>query len=210
MGKIANALERSQAELYSAAAAEPLLPQDLDALLSYNRYTGKMNIVSRSVVQDPTSVTRLIAHGMILPSGKVTRQGIRKCEEVMNDLRLAMAGHETRPPEAEGDGAAAESLEAQDLPSDSETDAVDISAPGAISKKGLVQSLVARGLIYPNGKPTSKDLEAREEFYTVENSGAQSPAGEENGETLRTPRPGRCRCRPKRRPINRMSAARSR
>ena len=120
MGKIANALERSQAELYAVAAAEPLLPQDLDALLSYNRHTGKMNIVSRSVVQDPTSVTRLIAHGMILPSGKVTRQGIRKCEEVMNDLRLAMAGHETRPPEAEGDGAAAEPIEAQDPPSDLE------------------------------------------------------------------------------------------
>ena len=200
MGKIANALERSQSELYATAAAEPLLPQDLDALLSYNRHTGKMNIVSRSVVQDPTSITRLIAHGMILPSGKVTKQGIRKCEEVMNDLRLAMAGHETRPPAAEGEGAAAEPIEAQDqssdlealqvsdaetgrlLKNDPETDAVDESAPGTAHKKGLVQSLVARGLIHPSGKPISKDLKEREAFDTAGNSGAQSSAQEESGE----------------------------
>jgi capsular exopolysaccharide synthesis family protein len=68
------------------------------------------------------------------------------------------------------------------LKHDPETGAVDEGAPGAIGRKGLVQSLVARGLIYPTGKPTSKDFEAREEFDTLENSGAQSSAGEESGE----------------------------
>lgn len=82
MGKIANAIERSMVERKLIAAAEPLQPQDLEALLNYDQRTGMLNIDSSSVVRDPDSTTRLIVHKLISPSGKLTKAGIRKCEEV--------------------------------------------------------------------------------------------------------------------------------
>ena len=70
------------AERNLIAAAEPLQPQDLEALLNYNQRTGMLDINSSSIVRDEYSTTRLIAHKLILPSGKLTKAGIRKCEEI--------------------------------------------------------------------------------------------------------------------------------
>ena len=202
MGKISNALEKFQAEYHSAALSEPLQPQDIDALLNYNRHNGKLNIDSPSVVKDPASLTRLTAHKMIQPNGKLTKEGIRKCEEVVEDLRLAMAGHEATALEC-GAGPAATPQEEVDTPvSDAEalqtgdpetghilkynpsTGVMDENSHRVLGVKGLVQRLVAIGLIQPNGKLTPRGIKARGDLKVPKDQRtAESEPGEATAET---------------------------
>jgi capsular exopolysaccharide synthesis family protein len=93
MGKIFNALEKYRRENKEYGdAVEPLQKQDLDALLQFNRRTGKLNITSRSVIKDPGTVGRLVAHQLIFQDGRITAAGENKCEELTFELRQSLAG----------------------------------------------------------------------------------------------------------------------
>jgi capsular exopolysaccharide synthesis family protein len=110
MGKIFNALEKYRSERNALAeSSEPLQPADWDALMQYNRHTGKLNIKARSIIRDPGSIQRLIAHQLILEDGRVTEAGKLKFEELSYRLRVDLAGRpEPRsapPPEPEIDAA---------------------------------------------------------------------------------------------------------
>jgi exopolysaccharide/PEP-CTERM locus tyrosine autokinase len=103
LGKIFTALEKYLKENTEPLAAEPLQPEDGEALLQYNRLTEMLNIDSRQVIKDSSTVERLIANRLILPNGKLTPKGKQKYEELILSRRVAMAGQLEAP--AEGAGA---------------------------------------------------------------------------------------------------------
>jgi capsular exopolysaccharide synthesis family protein len=93
MGKIFNALEKHRKERKDFADnLDPLQKQYLDALLQFNRRTGRLNIVSRSIIKDAGTVERLVSHQLIFEDGRITAAGEKKCEELTYELRLALAG----------------------------------------------------------------------------------------------------------------------
>ena len=98
MGKIFNALEKYRKERKTSAATRmPELQQaDLNALSQYNKRTGKLNLYNKSVVKDAGTIQRLLANNMILPDGKLTIKGIKKCKALWEKKRVALAGEGRR------------------------------------------------------------------------------------------------------------------
>jgi capsular exopolysaccharide synthesis family protein len=93
MGKIFNALEKYRNERKDLPQpSEQLRPQDLEALMQFNRRTGRLNISSRTVVKDPETVRRLVAHQLIFEDGRITAEGERKVEDLVLRRREALAG----------------------------------------------------------------------------------------------------------------------
>jgi capsular exopolysaccharide synthesis family protein len=94
LGKIFTALEKYLRENTEPLAAEPLQPEDGEALLQYNRLTEMLNLENRQVIKDPSTAKRLIANRLILPNGRLTPKGKQKYEELLLNRRVAMAGQQ--------------------------------------------------------------------------------------------------------------------
>jgi exopolysaccharide/PEP-CTERM locus tyrosine autokinase len=157
---------------------ESLQPADWDALMQYNRRTGKLKISSRDVIKNPGTVGRLIAHKMILAGGEVTFAGKTKCEELSSQVRISLAGVADGKRGFPKKGSDSASLVFNDalLPSDlealinydretghllkynPESRQLDNSSLEILNSKGIIQRLLAQGLIHPGGKLTPQAI----------------------------------------------------
>ena len=176
MGKIFNALEKYLKENPDVQPVEPLTDEDCEALLQSNQYTQTLNIHSRQVVKDPSAVERLIANKLIMQDGRLTDQGRNKYEELIHLRRVAMAGPKDDMPPAAGakgtDPAEAdpEPLRETDLEAlisyddtsghllkhKSGTGQLDGPSLHVLKSGGVIQRLLAHGLITPDGNLTLK------------------------------------------------------
>jgi len=55
---------------------------DWDVLMMHDRFTGKLDLKSKFVINDPKSVKRLLEAKMILPDGKLTPVAKRNCTKL--------------------------------------------------------------------------------------------------------------------------------
>ena len=103
MGKIFNALEKYRKENKAAAPAPKLKKADWDALLQYDRRTGKLDLRSTKLIRDPGTIHRLLANKMILPDGKITSEAKKKCKEMTQQLRVSLTGQPQAPNDTQKD-----------------------------------------------------------------------------------------------------------
>ena len=204
MGKIFNALEKYLKENPDVQSAEPLTDEDCEALLQSNQYTQTLNIHSRQVIKDPSAVERLIANKMIMQDGRLTDQGRNKYDELIHLRRVAMAGpKEDTSPDTAGKGtdtaeAELEPLRETDLEAlisfddtsghllryRHETGQLDGPSLRVLQSGGVIQRLLAHGLITPDGKLTLKGVkECRRLKSQPSNIPAPDPSGRRSAES---------------------------
>jgi protein-tyrosine kinase len=177
LGKIFNALEKYLQENPEASEEIPLQEQDFETLLQYNQHTGILNIKSREVVKDPSTVQRLLANRLIRPDGKVTAHGKEKYDELIYQRRVAFAGQVEKEAENAGrqvvDAEEPDALRALDrdalmaydretghlLKHDSKTGQLEEQSLGVLHQSGVLQRLLSNELITPEGKLTLKGIQ---------------------------------------------------
>jgi hypothetical protein len=95
--KISDALNKFQKEREASLPPPKLKAEDWQALLNHSKSTGKLRIHSRKTIKDPGTLHRLLAHKLVLPDGRLTRQAILKCEELSRQMRTSLAGQAEEP-----------------------------------------------------------------------------------------------------------------
>jgi len=82
LGKIFKALEKYKKERGATRQTEKLKPGDYEALLQYDRDTGKLDLKHPLVIQDPGTVKRLLTFRLIQADGSLTPAGKAKYAEL--------------------------------------------------------------------------------------------------------------------------------
>jgi exopolysaccharide/PEP-CTERM locus tyrosine autokinase len=75
-------------EQQAAASTEALKKEDWDALLQYNRHTGRLNLHSTKVIKNPDTIHRLLANKMILSDGTLTKSAKQKCADSTRKFKI--------------------------------------------------------------------------------------------------------------------------
>jgi len=108
VGKIFNALEKYKKERRATTRPEKLKPADYEALLQYDRATGKMDLNHPLVKGDPGTVQRLLTYRLIEADGSLTPAGKAKYAELNGPQgRSTVSGsmqeakEDRRPPDPE-------------------------------------------------------------------------------------------------------------
>jgi protein-tyrosine kinase len=177
LGKIFNALEKYLQENPEASEAESLTEEDCEALLQYNQYTGMLNIKSRQVIKESSTFERLLANKLIRPDGKVTANGKKKYDELIDQRRIKMAGQleneakdygrqvveETEPePLVAFDREALISYDRESghlLKHNPKTGQLEEQSLAVLKRTGALQRLMSHELITPEGKLTLKGIQ---------------------------------------------------
>jgi hypothetical protein len=140
-------------------------------LLKYDPETGQLDEESRNILQDPTTVQRLIDNQMILPGGWLTPEAKRECvrmeeqrdeeqteesaKQVKREQFIAKdkTGKASQPPVA---------LSKADMDAllqhDPETRKLDMSSHLILNDPALVKRLLENNMIEPDGKLTPQAL----------------------------------------------------
>ena len=96
MDKIDKVFKKDQNERHTAAAADPLKKEDWYALLQYNRNTGKLDLHSTKISENPAIRQRLLANKMILSDGTLTTSAKERCDKLRNKQKKSCA-RQSRP-----------------------------------------------------------------------------------------------------------------
>jgi capsular exopolysaccharide synthesis family protein len=175
LGKIFNALEKYRKERRDTAPALPLEQTDWDALLQYNRRTGKLNLHNRGIIKDPATIHRLLENKMILPDGSLTAAAKKKCEEMTRQMRISMAGQKIGTEDGKKDFSEAGNSISKLKLSESDwnilnsydrktghllhyhpdTGELEKGSIELIRDRGIIQRLLKNDLIFPDGKLTA-------------------------------------------------------
>ena len=81
MGKFFDAFEKYNKDNIMERASQTLRDQDWQALLRYNRDTGRLNIFDRRIVTDMETPQRLLENELIHPDGRLTDKGLTAAGE---------------------------------------------------------------------------------------------------------------------------------
>ncbi|UCE07134.1 MAG: hypothetical protein JSW07_03605, partial [bacterium] len=174
MGKIYDALEKFRNERKDSISAPALTKKDWDALMQYDRRTGKLNLYNKHIIKDSATIHRLLANKMILPDGTLTSTTKKRCEKMSHQLRIMLAGQQvepiskkevfTEPNRSVTDFEIRESdwniLNSYDrktgylLNYNQETGEPAKGSAELLRDHGIIQRLVKNNLIYPDGKLT--------------------------------------------------------
>ena len=92
MDKIVKAFKKYRKQQKDAAAAEPLKKEDGVALLQYDRNTGKLDLHSKKMIENPAIRQRLLANKMLLSDGTLTKSAKKLCDELRNKQKNLAAG----------------------------------------------------------------------------------------------------------------------
>ena len=96
MGKIFDAFEKYKKENILKRANKTLKKQDWQALLRYNRATGKLDMFDRRIVTDMETPQRLLENKMIYPDGKLTKLGLSEVKKKIAHLKRLHSRRLTR------------------------------------------------------------------------------------------------------------------
>jgi exopolysaccharide/PEP-CTERM locus tyrosine autokinase len=174
LDKIDKVFKKDQNERHTAAAADPLKKEDWYALLQYNRNTGKLDLHSKKIRQNPAIRQRLLANKMILSDGTLTTSAKKLCDKLRNKQKnLAADNHgeeakrenETKKSEIRSEPAALSDSDLAFLMTydretghllryDAKTGRLNNDSVGILNESGILQRLLNSKMIYPGGKLT--------------------------------------------------------
>jgi hypothetical protein len=144
---------------------------DWQALLQHDRRTGKLDLRSKEVIQDPGSVKRLLEAGMIDPHGKLTPEARKKCAVLDNKLQnLPLPGAPVLKPSGANQPAATPGKKVGNVSAahwavlmkydrktgnllkiDPRTGQLDKTSRSILKNPAIIQRLVEKNLILPGG-----------------------------------------------------------
>lgn len=87
MGKVFDALEKFEKERLMRTSVQALRKADLEALLKYDRMTGKLDLFDREIIEDPESPQRLMDNNLVYSDGRLSPKGLNLCEKHEKTLR---------------------------------------------------------------------------------------------------------------------------
>jgi exopolysaccharide/PEP-CTERM locus tyrosine autokinase len=137
-------------------------------LLKYDPETGQLDDASRSILQDPATVQRLIDNQMILPGGWLTPEAKRECERLEEQPETKQTRESVKPEKsisADKPDKAVESPEPLNkadmdalLLHDHDTRKLDMSSPLIAKDPAIVKRLLESNMIESDGKLTPRAL----------------------------------------------------
>jgi hypothetical protein len=87
MGKYFNALEKFEKERLMQTSVLTLRKADLEALLKYDRMTGKLDFFNPEIIRDPESPQRLMDNNLVYSDGRLSPKGLDLCNKYEKTLR---------------------------------------------------------------------------------------------------------------------------
>jgi hypothetical protein len=87
MGKFFNALEKFEKERLMRTSVLALRKADLEALLKYDRMTGKLDFFNPEIIKDPESPQRLMDNNLVYSDGRLSPKGLNLCDKHEKTLR---------------------------------------------------------------------------------------------------------------------------
>jgi exopolysaccharide/PEP-CTERM locus tyrosine autokinase len=137
-------------------------------LLRYDPETGQLDEGSRKILQDPTTVQRLIDNKMILPGGWLTPEAKRQCAAMQKELEAKQSAEsENRKTAIDADKTTGapdppEALQKTDmdllLEHDPLTRHLDLNHPAIVKDATIVKRLLDNNMIEAGGKLTPQAL----------------------------------------------------
>jgi hypothetical protein len=82
MGKIFNAFEKYEKERLVRTSAQKLRRADVNALLKYDRTSGKLDLFNPEIIKDPETPQRLLDNNLVFPNGKLSPEGFRYVKNI--------------------------------------------------------------------------------------------------------------------------------
>ena len=140
-------------------------------LLKYDAKTGQLDDASRNILQDPSTVQRLIDNQMIMPGGWLTPEARRECdrmeeriakEQIKESASSVKSGNAIATDKSEKGIQPSEALSKADMEAllhhDPVTRKLDMSSPLITDDPALLKRLLENNMIDPDGKLTPKAL----------------------------------------------------
>ena len=84
MGKFFDAFEKYEKERLMRASAQKLKKADINALLKYDRLSGKLDLFNPEIIKDPETPQRLLDNNLVLPDGLLSPKGLIFCKKYKN------------------------------------------------------------------------------------------------------------------------------
>ena len=81
MGKVFDALEKFEKERLMRTSVLALRKVDLEALLKYDRMTGKLGFFNPEIIKDPESPQRLMDNNLVYSDGRLSPKGLNLCRK---------------------------------------------------------------------------------------------------------------------------------
>jgi len=81
MGKVFDALEKFEKERLMRASVQKLRKADLDALLKYDRMSGKLDLFNPEIIKDSETPQRLLDNNLVFSDGRLSPKGLIFCKK---------------------------------------------------------------------------------------------------------------------------------
>ena len=87
MGKIFNAFEKYEKERLMRTSVQKLRKADLNALLKYDRTSGKLDLFDPEIIKDPETPQRLLDNNLVFSNGKLSPKGLSLCKKYQKNKK---------------------------------------------------------------------------------------------------------------------------
>jgi len=87
MGKIFDAFEKYEKERLMRTSVQKLRKADLNALLKYDRTSGKLDLFDPEIIKDPETPQRLLDNNLVFSNGKLSPEGLSLCKKYQNNKK---------------------------------------------------------------------------------------------------------------------------
>jgi len=81
MGKVFDALEKFEKERLMRESVKKLREGDLDALLKYDRMSGKLDLFNPEIIKDSETPQRLLDNNLVFSDGRLSPKGLIFCKK---------------------------------------------------------------------------------------------------------------------------------